>query len=616
MSADGQGLEDLAASLVNHAAQARELAGALITEPGRRPQLNALTEFESSLLQVHAQLIAVMHDVSGQDDAAAAEKAEQTHEAEESHAAEVESPRAAEEEGEAETPQELQKLRESFQALTMEAEAETVRADEEHLAQPEERRRIDGCDRAELLMLVAGLLRRKRDRLLMLGTSARDMEHLESCKEDLARVERELRARSSGASATAEQPVEQTRSDARTDKGDSSSPAAEVGMTPATVGSTATPATDVPSTAFLSPLPQGLEPPPTWTTPTIQLPGVEMEGALVNRLPGGPSCPSCGGVFMPDSNFCHDCGTQRQLDDAERESPKPVLQDSSAKLPPSAESGDAVLIGSARDGASVAARGIPADEQHTSHCGKENVRPRESQEIVTPRPTLGEAAAKASPLQQGAPCLTASPSPLCVRAQSTPGRRAASSFGSSGLFRETPSPRTKPQRDAKLQSPMPSAALQPKSLMFTPPPRYGGAVPQHAATHATSCSPARPAAPPLPGSGIGRCGTSPNKAVPAFPLGGQRHSPIRALPGGISATVVARSPSAPCLGRSDAALARHGGRWLSRAAAKGSEASDGGTPRNLVGFRKSLEMALKSDMSQVRKQQQQQQQQLKAKPWK
>lgn len=273
------------------------------------------------------------------------------------------------------------------------------------------------------------------------------------------------------------------------------------------------------------------------------------------------------------------------------------------------------MIGSARDGATVAARGIAVDEQHTSHCGKENVRPPETQEIFTPRPTLGEAAAKASPLQQGAPCLLASPSPLCVRAQSTPGRRAASSFGSSGLFRETPSPRTKPQRgDAKLQSPMPSVALQPKLLMFSPPPRYGGTAPQHAATHPTSCSPARPATPPLPGSGMGCCGTSPNKAVPAFPLGAQRHSPIRVLPGGVSATVVTRSPSAPCLGRGDAVLARHGGRWLSRATAKDGEAVDGGTPRNLLGFRKSLEMALKTDASQARNQQQQQQQ--RAKPWK
>jgi len=216
----------------------------------------------------------------------------------------------------------------------------------------------------------------------------------------------------------------------------------------------------------------------------------------------------------------------------------------------------------------------------------------------------------------------ASPSPLCFRAHSTPGRRAVSSFGSSVLFRETPSPRTKPQRgDAKLQSPAPATAaqgvaLQPRSLMFSPPPRYGGAAPPpaaHAATHATTCSPAQPAPPPLPGSGIGRCGTSPNKAVPAFPSTGR--SPVRALPGGISVTaVVARSPSAPCLGRSDAVavVVRHGGRWLSHARHRRGESADGGTPRNLSGFRKSLEMALASDISQTRKQQQQH----NAKPWK
>lgn len=82
----------------------------------------------------------------------------------------------------------------------------------------------------------------------------------------------------------------------------------------------------------------------------------------------------------------------------------------------------------------------------------------------------------------------ASPPPVVhLRAASTPGRRVPASYGASGLFRETPSPRPgMPHRS----SPSSAPALQPRSLFASPsPPRYTG---MHAADAFDWASPIRP----------------------------------------------------------------------------------------------------------------------------
>lgn len=329
-------------------------------------------------------------------------------------------------------------------------------------------------------------MRRKREALLERGAGDDELESLEA---DLARVNLELRHQRG---QVAETPVRTAFAEKSAEPCHRCSPRSQ--------GSTATPGTGK-ATMTPSPMPVGTSP------------------ALRSSSENEPA----------------------------EESPTVVARPPERLL--AADSGDAVLMGSAR--MSVAA----------VQEGKENVQPSERNEVavdadadaVTPRQ---------SPEVKAMLHVMASPSPPCARAASTPGRRAASSFGSSGLFRETPSPRTSSKAGRDVSSPAP--ALQPKSLFLSPsPPRYAG----------SSFEGFLRPVPPVPGS----------TAVPAWPAAPAK-SPVKCLPPKVPVQM-SRSPSAPSLG-SKASSHATGHRHELKAR------GDGSTPRNLTDFRKSLELAL------------------------
>eukprot|EP00931_Biecheleriopsis_adriatica_P025227 TRINITY_DN15542_c1_g1_i1.p1 TRINITY_DN15542_c1_g1~~TRINITY_DN15542_c1_g1_i1.p1 ORF type:complete len:604 (-),score=103.09 TRINITY_DN15542_c1_g1_i1:92-1645(-) len=468
-------------------------------------------------------------------------------------------------------------------------------------------------NRPEMLLLVAGLLRRKREGLLKQGDGPEVVEQLQGVEEDLVRVERELAwiSRRSKEPERAGTPRRQSPDTVWPDEHDAAKTQSSR-QSPPSAGSTATPATAAPAALSPSPLPHVSQAPGTWRSHVAE--GAEGEpetagshnsgadlqndkhGAVEDlALPAttqllvpptppatwiSPETPVPGELQKSEvQEGCEYVGEECSKADPDKDSPKPTSHEI-PKLSPAAESGDAVLMGSARVSAHGApARAAAADPEKP--CGKENVEP-EIQEVVTPRRVLEKAAAKASPLQR-APILLASPSPPCARAASTPGRRAASSFGSTGLFRETPSPRaSKHQRESPSPSPAPGL-VQPRSLLFSPPPRYGGG------SQLTVSPPPRMQVP----------GDSRPSAVPAWPFAG--NSPVKCLPG----VTVARSPSAPCLGQGAAKSGKH-----SKPCGSG-----GGTPRNLLDFRKSLEMALQKDGKGVHRMRQKQRKAAPPAPW-
>lgn len=262
--------------------------------------------------------------------------------------------------------------------------------------------------------------------------------------------------------------------------------------------------------------------------------------------------------------------------------------------------------------------------------GKENLRPGVSTPPPPPRPSVSAEGGLPKAGHSAFAGVWASPPPraaLRARAASTPGRRVASSFGSSlGLFRETPSPHAAlPQRS-------PVVLLQPRSLFTSPsPPRYSEAAEREPLDWASpigvrssgstnvdeagvlgalsSADPPLP--PPLPagtgGVATGRPATAHGMAVPAWctTAPAQRGAiPVTALQ-----LPLARSPSAPSFaacglgvggtpprrtsgGGGPVAVGRctGGGRSASGVARGG-----GDTPRNLTDWRRSLALARRQD---------------------
>mmetsp|Transcript_55676 Transcript_55676/g.92231 ORF Transcript_55676/g.92231 Transcript_55676/m.92231 type:complete len:931 (-) Transcript_55676:93-2885(-) len=245
----------------------------------------------------------------------------------------------------------------------------------------------------------------------------------------------------------------------------------------------------------------------------------------------------------------------------------------------------------------------------------------------------------------------ASPPPVVhLRAASTPGRRVPASYGASGLFRETPSPRPgMPHRS----SPSSAPALQPRSLFASPsPPRYTG---MHAADAFDWASPIRPCdgastmltparageedllrQDAAPGSPRGSGGALPRQVwmnspgpvrVPAGSPGPVRVSSSPALllsgsPARVSGSPArltgslsrfaaspvrvstagrqqyARSPSAPSMSASSVSSGGGGAMHSATADAVGrvlAHQHSGDTPRNLTDWRKSLQMARRQD---------------------
>lgn len=395
----------------------------------------------------------------------------------------------------------------------------------------------DSSRKPELLLLIAGLLKKKRETLLLRSSMSPEAQRrLREVEEDIARVEKELSLRGAATyNAIVSSPATPTPtiSTNKAKEHHLSIPEAWA-SSPPSAGSTTTPASNAPLTTTPSPVQGTLARPRTWDDP---------------------------------DEDCKEVQDSPKLNEAVKGS-----------FTPGIDSGDAVLMASARSGAALLEHCTELQhlEADPPIADKENLRccPNAffqvpSVNIITPRETY----TKASPMP--------SPSPAFERrAASTPGRRAASSFGSSGLFRETPSPRIILQQRSPATTPVPPPLPQPRSLFGSvSPPRYrNNAQLLEDWTNATATLL----------QGTSAAGPSPSKPVPAWPAF-DSNSPVKALPRASAIAMVNRSPSAPVLGEKSRKAAEGDVKFRRTSNISGRLLDD--TPSNLTDFRKSLELA-------------------------
>lgn len=404
---------------------------------------------------------------------------------------------------------------------------------------PSAARAQDSPRKPELLLLIAGLLKKKRETLLLRSSMSPEAQRrLREVEEDIARVEKELSLRGAATyKAIVSSPATPTPTISTKKMKDHHLSIPEVwAISPPSAGSTTTPASNAPLPTTPSPMRGTLARPRTWDEP------------------------------IQDSKEVQN-------------SPKPneVVKESFA---PGIDSGDAVLMASARSGAALLDHCIevqlqpleadpPITDKENLRCCPNTFFQVSPVNVITPRETY----TKASPMP--------SPSPAFERrAASTPGRRAASSFGSTGLFRETPSPRTLLQQRSPATTPVPPQLPQPRSLFGSvSPPRYrNNAQLLEDWTNATATIL----------QGTSAAGPSPSRPVPAWPAF-DSNSPVKALPRAASMATVNRSPSAPVLGEKSRKTADRDVKFRRMSNISGRLLDD--TPSNLTDFRKSLELA-------------------------